>query len=73
MQQDLPCLPTSASWDNFLPDIVGLFLESYIEDVGDIINDINILFIEETSSLIARVHFEPQPLDHFDMLVDISL
>ena len=34
VQRDIPCLPTSASWDDFLPDIVGLFVESHIEDVG---------------------------------------
>ena len=34
-----------------------LFVESYIEDVGDIIDDIHLLFVEETSSsLVAREH-----------------
>ena len=69
----IPCLPTSASWDDFLPDIAGLFVESYIEDVGDIIDDINILFVEENSSLVARAHSDPQPLDHSNIIVDISL
>ena len=53
MHQDLPCLPTSASWDDFLPDIARLFLESYIEDVGDIIDDIHLLFVEVNTSFIA--------------------
>ena len=60
---------TSASWDDFLLDIVGLFVESRIEDVGDIIDDINIIFIEETSSLVARAHSNPQPLDHSDIIM----
>ena len=47
---DLLCLPISASWDDFLPDIAVLSMESYIEDVGDIIDDIHLLFVEETSS-----------------------
>ena len=28
-QQKAPCLPTLASWDNFLPDIASLFMESH--------------------------------------------
>ena len=55
VQQDLPCLPTSTSWDHFLPDMIGLFVELYIEDVGDIINDIFLLFVEANSSSIAIV------------------
>ena len=51
MQQDLPCLPTLASWDDFLPNIAGLFMESYHEDVGDIIDDIHLLFEANTSSV----------------------
>ena len=38
VQYDLPCLPTSTSWDEFLLDIAELFVESHIEDVGDIIH-----------------------------------
>ena len=49
VQQEIPCLPISASWDDFLLDIVVLFMESYIEDVGDIIDDINLLFVVEIS------------------------
>ena len=48
-------------------------MESHIEDVGDIIDDINLLFVEETSSLVVRVHSDPQPLDCSEMNVDISL
>ena len=73
VQQEIPCLPTSASWDDFLLDIAEMFVESHIEDVRDILNDINLLFVEETSSLIARAHSDPQPLDHYNMFVDISL
>ena len=46
-----------------------MFVESHIEYVGDIIDDIYLLFVEETSSLIAREHFDPQPLDFFDIIV----
>ena len=48
-------------------------MESHIEDVGDIIDDINLLFVEETSSLIVRAHSDPQSLDHSNIIVDISL
>ena len=46
-----------------------LFMESHIEDVGDIINSIHLLFVEETSSLVERAHFDPQPLDHSNIIV----
>ena len=51
-------------------------MESYIEDVGDIIDDINILFVEETSSLFARAHSDPHLLDlsfETNIIVDTSL
>ena len=74
--QETPCLPISASWDDFLPYIVVLFVESYIEDVGDIIDDIHLLFVEDnSSSLVASEHSDPQPLDfsfESDMIVDTS-
>ena len=63
VQQEIPCLPISTSWDEFLLDIAVLFVESYIEDVGEIVDDIHLLFIEEASSLVAREHSDPQPLD----------
>ena len=50
VQQDPLCLPTSSSCDEFLPDIARLFVESHIEDVGDIIDDIHLLFEVNTSS-----------------------
>ena len=40
VQQEPSYLPTLPSCDDFLPTIVGLFLESHIEDVGDIIDNI---------------------------------
>ena len=46
VQQEILCLPTSSSWDEFLLDIARLFIESHIEDVGDIINHICLLFFE---------------------------
>ena len=53
-----------------------LFVDSYIQDVGDIIDDIHLLFVEENySSLVLRKHFDPQPLDlsfQIDMIVDTS-
>ena len=43
--------------DDFLLDIIVLFVESYIKDVGDIIDDIHLLFVEDnSSSLVAREH-----------------
>ena len=51
-----------------------LFMESYIKYVGDIVDDIHLLFVEENySSLVVRDHFDPQPLDlsfETDMIVD---
>ena len=51
-------------------------MESYIKDVGDIIDDIHLLFVEEnSSSLVTREHSNPQPLDlsfETDMIVDAS-
>ena len=53
-----------------------LFVESYIEDVGDIIDDIHLLFVEgNSSSVVVREHSNPQPLDlsfETDMIVDTS-
>ena len=54
VQQEILCLPTLPSCDDFLPDIARLFVESHIEDVGDTIDDIHLLF-EENSSSIATV------------------
>ena len=54
-----------------------LFMESYIEDVGDIIDDIRLLFVEDnSSSVVVRSHSDPHPLDlsfETGMIVDISL
>ena len=54
VQQDPFYLPTLPSCDDFLPAIAGLFMESHIEDVGDTINDIRLLF-EVNNSFISRV------------------
>ena len=52
-----------------------LFAESCIKDVGGIIDDIHLLFVEDnSSSLFVREH-DPQPLDlsfETDMIVDTS-
>ena len=52
MQQEILCLPTSASWDDFLPDMEKLFMESHIEYVRDIIDDICLLFEVDTPSFV---------------------
>ena len=60
VQQETPCLPTSTSWDDFLPNITVLFVGSYTEDVGDIIDGIHLLFDEEDPSLVVmRAHSNP--------------
>lgn len=78
VQQDIHCLSDSVPWDDCLKDIVGLFVESYIPDLGDTINDIHLLFGEDDPpSVVAREHFDPHLhylLDHsfeVDMMVDI--
>ena len=55
VQQEILCLPTSASWDGFLPDMEKLFMESHIEDVGDILDDIHLLFEADTPSFTAVI------------------
>lgn len=77
IQQDIHYLLASDSWDDYLIDIVGLFVESYIADLGDIIDDIHLLFDEDDPSLIvAREHSNPlvhSLHDHYfkvDMIVD---
>ena len=44
--------------------------------MGDIIDDIHLLFVEDnSSSLVVREHFDPQPLDfsfETDMIVGTS-
>ena len=51
-----------------------LFVESYIENVGEIIDDIHLLFVEETtSSLVVREHSDPQSFILSDMIMETSL
>ena len=46
--------------DDYLIDIVSFFMDSYMVDVGDIIDDIHILFYEEDPSLVVpREHSNP--------------
>ena len=54
VQQDPSCLPTLPSCDYFLFTISSLFVESHIEDVLDILDDIHLLF-EVNNSSIATV------------------
>lgn len=77
VQQDIYCLPASDSLDDYLTDITGLFVESYIADLGEIIDDIHLLFDEDDpSSIVARAHSDPlvhSLHDHsfeVDMIVD---
>ncbi|GLJ09904.1 hypothetical protein SUGI_0118020 [Cryptomeria japonica] len=77
VQQDIHCLPASDSWDDYMTDIAGLFMESYIADLGDIIDDIHLLFNEDDpSSIVVRAHSDPlvhSLHDHsfeVDMIVD---
>ena len=46
--------------DDFLVDIVGLFVESHLADLEDNIDDLHLLFDEaNTSSVVMRVHSDP--------------
>ena len=68
VQQDPLCLSTLPSCDDFLLALVGLFMESHIEDVGDILDDIHLLF--KVNSIAAVTYSTLQgtlclPSDHF--------
>ena len=53
--QGVHCIPNSVPWDDYLTNISNLFMESYIVDLGDTIDDIHILFGEDDpSSVIVR-------------------
>ena len=59
-QQGTPRLPAPTFVDDFLVDILGLFVESHIADLGDITDDLHLLFDEdESSSLVTRAHSDP--------------
>lgn len=46
--------------DDFLADILGLFMESHIIDLGDIIDHIHLLFDEEDPSpIVPRAYSDP--------------
>ena len=53
VQQDTSCLPTLPSCKDYLSYIAQLFVESHIEDVGDILDDIHLLFEADTPSFSA--------------------
>lgn len=55
VQQDPLCLPTLPSCDDFLLTLACMFLESHIEDVGDTIDDIRLLFGENFSSITVMI------------------
>ena len=45
--------------DDFLTNISGLFMESHIADLGDFIDDMQLLFDEaDPSSIVVRAHFD---------------
>ena len=46
VQLGAPYLPVPTLGDDYLIDILGFFVESYIENLGDIIDDIHLLFDE---------------------------
>ena len=59
-QQGTPSLPAPTSVDDFLIDILGLFMESHITYLGDIIDDLHLLFDEDDpSSVFVRAHSDP--------------
>ena len=77
VQRDIHFLPDSVSWNDYLTDISSFFVESYIVDLGDTIDDIHLLFCEDDpSSFVVREHDDPHLhslLDHsfkVDMIVD---
>ena len=46
--------------NDFLTDIEGFFVESHIADLGDIFDDLPLLFDEEDhSSVVVKAHFDP--------------
>ena len=64
------CLPVLVSGDDFLTDILGLFVESHTIDLEDFLDDLPLLFAEDDPSrLVARAHFDP----HVHCLHDQSL
>ena len=59
-QQGTPCLLAPTSVDDFLVDISGLFVESHIVDLKDIIDDQYHLFAKENPSLVvSRANSDP--------------
>ena len=60
VQLGTPCLPVPVSRDDYLTDISGFFMESYIAYLGDVIDDIHLLFDEEyPSSVVTREYSDP--------------
>ena len=56
----MPSFLALALVDDFLTYISGLFVESHITNLGDIIDHIHLLFDEEKSSLVVtRAHSDP--------------
>ena len=54
------CLPTQGLVDDFLEDSAGLFVESHTADLGDILNDLHLLFDEDDpSTVVLRAHSDP--------------
>ena len=46
--------------NDFLTDILGLFVESHIVDLEDFFDDISLVFVEDDSSIVVvRAHSDP--------------
>ena len=76
-QQGTCCLLAPASDDDFLADIVGLFVESHTTDLGDILDNLRLLFHEgDPSTIVTRAYSNPHvhslhdQSSHVGMLVD---
>ena len=60
VQQQIHCILDLVSWDEYLTNISNLFVESYIIDLGDTIDDIHLFFGEDDCPLVvAREHANP--------------
>ena len=47
MQKHIPCLLIIVPWDDYLTNIASLFMEFYIAVLGDTIDGIHLLLVED--------------------------
>ena len=60
--------------DDFLPDILALFLESHTIDMGDFHDDLSLLFIEVDSSIVVvRAHSDLQVHSLHDQSLQVGV